>query len=152
MITFLSLSQLFVNTCLRLTYFVCYHSEAISISNFIIYWFDFIIICAVNLFMVLTLCILSNEFTQTDELLRSIESLLYHNYNSRQSLKSLDLLIFFKKLLILNQIKNHYKYDNKLNAWGMFVIKKKFLISFLGAVIPFSVMLIQMQQNYNGKS
>lgn len=97
--------------------------------------------------MVITLCILSNESNQTDQLLRSMESLLYKSYYSGKTLNTNESLAFLKKLIILKQAKSCYKIDNKFTGWGMFVIEKKFLISFLGAVTPFSIMLIQLQQN-----
>lgn len=104
---------------------------------------EYIVLCCINL---ATLWFLSSI---TERKLITASFVGEHEINAEiannvpgdatNQLKLLDKKLYLQQMIIFTQ-------DNKVEAWHMFTISKRFIVSFIGSVIPFSVMLIQMLQ------
>ena len=138
---FLTISGIFLNTCLRVTLFVTVDTK----TNYLFAnSADFIILAFFNLFMVVTLSLIPNENNIFSELI----SLMKKKTELMNSLYSFDQMqnnLYIEKTILFKLI--HCPFYAQHNAWEMFCINKSFILSFIAAVTTFSVMLIQIKQS-----
>ena len=138
---FLTISGIFLNTCLRVTLFVTVDTK----TNYLFAnSADFITLAFFNLFMVIILSLIPNENNIFSELISSFKekTKLMINLKSFEQIHN-NLLI--EKTILFKLI--HCPFYAQHNAWEMFCINKTFILSFIAAVTAFSVMLIQIKQS-----
>jgi hypothetical protein len=126
--------ELFSATCLRLTQ-ISIDKNKYSYQSIIEYFFEFMLLCILYILLIICLCYFQSKRPKINSILLWIDDI--------SSKKSLTLQESNEKNSIIQEIIGSYPYDEYM-AWNTFTMDRVFAFGFLGAVIPFSVMLIQM--------
>ena len=137
LLPFLTIGDFFIDTSARIALFVL---KVQSFDNFylIYFWSEYIIIALIHISMIIILNHIKNHKNNN---YKSLFVQIYnHLYNDRNEMNSLDNKINS----LINEIKIMEEFT-ELDAWNIFNIDKRLVISFLSSVIPFSVMLIQFK-------
>jgi hypothetical protein len=132
LIPFFWFGELFIATCFRITQFALI--ETADSRYFITYLYEYLLWALIQIILALFLGYLnSNRYSQLD---------IIHIINSKNN-KSNDKI---NEIIIFNQIVMTCNNRNWFEAWDIFVLDRKLIFQFLAAVIPFSVMLIQLSK------
>ena len=138
---FLTISGIFLNTCLRVTLFATVNTK----TNYLfINSADFITLAFFNLLMIIILSLIPSEKNILSELISYLKKetnfmIGIYSFNHTQNNLLIEKTILFKLI--------HCPCYAQHNAWEMFYINKTFILSFIAAVTAFSVMLIQIKQS-----
>jgi hypothetical protein len=135
-IPFATLSLTFIYCCFHITFIVTGNSD----KNWH-QWYnfcEFVISVFINMSMVMILGMQDND---NDSYVKILFWL-----NQKKTSYEYDQNLSQAKLLLSNLIQSLHNNVIQHDAWGMFLIDKKFLLVFLGSLIPFCVMIIQFYQ------
>src|SRR6202012_3407039 len=127
---------LFSTTCLRLTYLTIYKQDPeLYYLHLIRGLIEYISICLINLTYVLVI----NYFQTRRPTINELRICIDKNCNSMD----------IKEIQLNNMLNNYFITYSQSNymAFNVFVINNKFLFVFIGSVITFTVMLIQLLTN-----
>ena len=132
---FLWFCELFSTTCLRLTYLTINKQDPELYYVNLIRFSEYISICLINLTYVLVI----NYFQTHRPTINELRICIDKNCNSMDT----------KEIQLNNMLNNYFitYSQSKYMAFNVFVINNKFLFVFLGSVITFTVMLIQLLTN-----
>ncbi len=132
LIPFFWFGELFIATCFRITQFALI--ETAHSRYFVTYLYEYLLWALIQIIFALFLGHLnSNRHSQLD---------IIHIISSK-NIKSTDKI---NEIIIFNQIVMTCNNRNWFEAWDIFVLDRRLIFQFLVAVIPFSVMLIQLSK------
>ena len=132
-IPFLWYGELFTATCFRITQFALV--ETADSRYFITYLYEFLLWAVIQTSLALFLGDLCSKRRTQVEIIHLITS------KNRRSFEETNQLIIFNQILMSCDTRNDW-----FEAWNVFVLDRKLIFQFLVAVIPFSVMLIQLSK------
>jgi len=129
---FLTIGNLFVGSSAQISSQLMIR-EKMTTSYFIVQWSEFVILAVVHLILIIVLTKIQDKENQMHKtIVRKIfDRLIDANFGND-----------FKVYLILEEMKIIGK-DTEFNAWNMFNIDKKLVLSFLSFIVPFVVMITQ---------
>ena len=132
-VPFLWYGELFTATCFRITQFALV--ETADRNYFITYLFEYLLWALIQICQALFLGHLSARRRTQLEIIHLITS------KNRRSFEETNQLIIFNQILMSCDTRSDW-----FEAWNVFVLDRKLIFKFLAAVIPFSVMLIQLSK------
>ena len=132
-VPFLWYGELFTATCFRITQFALV--ETADSRYFITYLFEYLLWALIQISQALFLGHLNSRRRTQLEIIHLITS------KNRRSFEETNQLIIFNQILMSCDIRSDW-----FEAWNVFVLDRKLIFKFLAAVIPFSVMLIQLSK------
>ena len=139
---------MFVSTCLRITQ-LTFHKQ-FSLLSFINIFFEYFFLVALYIFHIALISYFQSKRPSLNSVLLWIANCSYptgKENNLELTYKEL-LELVSEKLSLVQHVISIWN-EPEYVAWSLFNIDRKYLIHFLSAVIPFSVMLIQLLQQYS---
>jgi len=133
------ITMIFFYTILHFTNFIVNHGKVLADLG---YWMDYCLTMFTNMLMSIILGLLSTD----SELYLKIITWITDSENNQNLLFQSSAYYNQEKSDLLNYLQALTNNPIQHNACDMFLIDRKFLLSFIGTLIPFCVMLIQMYQ------
>jgi hypothetical protein len=134
-IPFMSIALFFNHTCFHVS---IHFIEVAEPARKVAFWMVFLTIASVNLVMMLTLGLITPD---RDYYLK-IMNWVYKHESLHQ-----DSFLNQEKVLFINFISHLNVNSAQHNAWNMFFINRRFILAFLGSLIPSCVMITQSFQS-----
>jgi len=131
-IPFLWYGELFIATCFRITQFAL--TETADSRYFITYLYEYLLWALIQIGLALSLGHLSSCRHSQLKIIHMI------NLKSNNSYEQTNQIIVFNQIIMSCNNKSWF------DAWHVFVLDRKLIFQFLAAVIPLSVMLIQLSK------
>lgn len=134
-VPFLWFGELFTATCFRITQFALV--ETADSRYFITYLYEYLLWALIQIVLALFLGHLNSRRHTKLEIVNCISS------KNRYTLCESNEIIVFAQAVMASDDRTDW-----FEAWNVFVIDRKLIFQFLSAVIPFSVMLIQLTKGF----
>ena len=139
LLPFLWALEMFVSTCLRITQLTLY--KQLSVLLFFTTFSEYISLVTLYIFHIALISYFQSKRPSLNSVLLWIANCSHlKDRENNQELVSEKLSLVQHVISIWN--------ESEYVAWSLFNIDRKYLIHFLSAVIPFSVMLIQLLHEY----
>ena len=132
-VPFLWFGELFTATCFRITQFALV--ETADSRYFITYLYEYLLWAIIQIVLALFLGHLNSNRHTKLEILNCISS------KNKHTLCETNEIIIFNQAIMASDDRTDW-----FEAWNVFVLDRKLIFQFLAAVIPFSVMLIQLSK------